>query len=207
MTGPETTDEGGAPVLAPGVDALLAAPTSWAEPDADLDDRIVSAIAVESAPFEQPSPNGPSRARPWRSALLGGAAVLVFVLGAVVVLSALSETDEGESVAMELVPTGLVPDVSGTVEITELETGLQIRLHAVGLPRRVDGTYYEGWLRTTAGDLVPVGTFHEGTTVVLWGGVDLDDVRAFSVTQEELAGIDESGAGSSGDVVVKADLP
>jgi hypothetical protein len=52
-----------------------------------------------------------------------------------------------------------------------------------------------------------VGTFHEGTTVVLWGGVGLADVQAFSVTREGLARIDESGAGSSGDVVVKAELP
>ena len=206
MTGPDTTDDGGPPALAPGVAELLADPMTWAEPGTDLEDRIVSAIAAESAPFVQLS-DGTNRARPWRSAFLGGAAVLGLVLGAVVVLSALSETAEGESVAMELVPTGLVSDVSGTVEMTETETGLQIRLHAVGLPRRVDGTYYEGWLRTTAGDLIPVGTFYEGTTVVLWGGVGLADVEAFSVTREGLARIDESGAGSSGDVVVKAKLP
>ena len=203
MTGSDTTDDD-APDLGREIHTLLADPELWVEPPADLEDRIVMAIESESAPFEQPVISGHGRS--WSSALLGAAAAVALLFGAVVVFSALDGADNSEVVALDLVPTGLVNDVEGTVEMTATDSGVRIELEAFGLPRRVDGAYYEAWLLTSSGDLVAVGTFHDGVDVVLWGGVHLSDVEAFSVTQEGTGDIDDSGATSSGRVVMKADL-
>ncbi len=106
----------------------------------------------------------------------------------------------------ELVPTGLVPDVEGTIEVTELDGGLQIELDAPSLPRRVHGAFYEGWLRLADDRLVPVGTFQTGIDVTLFAGIDLDDVTELVIALGEASPGDGARSGPD-DVVLKADLP
>ena len=203
MTGQDTRDDD-APDFGREIGALLADPDLWGEPPAGLDDRIVLAIESESAAFELAMVS--SGRRSWPSALIGAAAAIVVLFGALVVFSALDGTTSSEVIAIDLVSTGLVSDVDGNVELTETESGVRIELRATGLPRRVDGAYYEAWLRTSSGQLVPVGTFHDGGDVVLWGGIGLHEVESFSITQEGTEERDDSGAASSGKVVMKADL-
>ena len=210
MTDSGLPDELDAPVeLGAPTDALLAAPETWAEPPAGLDDRIVADIESEAAPFEPlaPPPAAVADRGHWRSAALGAAAALLLVVTAVIGFSAFDGGDGNEVLAMDLTPTGAVPDVSGSVEMEQTGSGVRIALQASGLPRRVDGNYYEAWLLTSTGELVPVGTFHDGIDVVLWGGVPIAEVEVFSITQEGVDGLDESGQDSSGSVVLKADVP
>ena len=111
-----------------------------------------------------------------------------------------------EVFAAELVPTGLVPDVEGSIEVTSFSSGLRIDLDAPSLPRRDDDLFYEAWLRTAEGRLIPVGTFHAGDGVVLWAGIERDRIVAFAITLERAALPDGADQASSGDVVLKVDI-
>ncbi len=139
--------------------------------------------------------------------LLGAAAAFVVLLGGVVVFSALSDSPPQEAFSADLVPTGLVPDVEGSVAVTEMQSGLEIELDAPSLPRRAGGQFYEGWLRTIDDRLVPIGTFHEGDNVTLWAGIELDEVASMTITLEEAVAGDSPAQASSGQVVLKVDFP
>ncbi len=190
--------------------ALLADQSTWAEPPPELGDRVVAAVRSESAlgdsaPMSSVSSFVAARGRSWmRPALLGAAAAIAFLFGGIVVLSALSGADSGsDTFSAELTSTGLLPDVGGDIDVTSFNSGLRIDLEAPGLPRRDDGKFYEAWVRTSAGDLFPVGTFHDGSDVTLWAGVELDRIELFTITLEEAAGPTDPGQGTSGEVVLR----
>jgi hypothetical protein len=190
--------------------AMLADVTMWVEPPSGLGDRIADAVRSE-AELGVPEANQAGvlsldgRRRTWlRPALLGAAAAIVFLFGGIVVLSALSGVEETETFSAELISTGLIPDVGGGIDVTSFDSGLQIDLSAPGLPRRDDGAFYEGWVRTVDGNLFPVGTFHDGDDVTLWAGVELDRIELFTITLETTAGPDDPAQTSSGEVVLKA---
>lgn len=191
--------------------ALLADPNNWVEAPIGLDDDIVAAIRSEAtlgaAPAAEAAPQrGVRRWSAVRPALFGAVAAILFVFGGIVVLSALSGVDETETFSAELVSTGLIPDVGGVVDVTAFDSGLRIDLVAPGLPRRDNGTYYEGWVRTADGNLVPVGTFHDGDEVTLWAGVELDRVELFTITLETVAAPDDPAHASSGEVVLRTEI-
>lgn len=89
----------------------------------------------------------------------------------------------------------------GTVTLHPTASGVQVRLDARQLPRRDKGQFYEAWGRTAQG-LVSLGTFHSGDAVVLWSGVDIDELRAITVTLEE----DDGNLASSGRRVLLATI-
>jgi hypothetical protein len=191
------------------ISALLADPTVWDSPGDDLGDRIVNAISSESVDALETfaAPAGPSGRRTWaRPALLGAAAAIIFLFGGLVILSGLSGVEDIDSFSAELVPTGLISDQSGDITVTSFDSGLRIELDAASLPRRDNGLFYEGWLKTVDGDLFAVGTFHDGVDVTLWAGVELERVELFTITLEEAAGPDDLGQGSSGDVVLRTEI-
>lgn len=191
------------------ISALLADPTMWDAPSDGLGDRIVSAIGSElvDAPQTFAAPAGPTGRRTWlRPALLGAAAAIVFLFGGLVLLSGLSGVEDVDSFSAELVPTGLIGDQFGDITVTSFDSGLQIELDAASLPRRDNGSFYAGWLKTVDGDLFPIGTFHDGVDVTLWAGVELERVVLFTITLEEAAGPNDPGQGSSGDVVLRTEI-
>ncbi len=208
MTGDQTPDPALPPFgLGADVRALLADASTWVEPEPDLGDRVVAAVASEAtSPIAAAGTAGPGRWRSLRPALVGAAAAVVLLFAAVVVFSALGGSDADRPVAVELVPTGLVAGAAGDNEVSSTPSGLRIDQDAVGLPRRDDGAYYEGWVVADAGEWIPVGTFHEGDGVVLWAGLDLDRVREFTITLEVAPSGTEADHGSSGEVVLKADV-
>ena len=85
--------------------------------------------------------------------------------------------------------------------MVKTDSGWEITLNAPGLPRLDNGRFYQGWLRNADGVLVPIGTFNEGTDVVLWSGVSPDAFSTLTITQE--AGRRQPGlirsAGAGGD--------
>jgi len=89
-------------------------------------------------------------------------------------------------------PTRLAPRASGEATMTRTSSGWRIHLDATGLPRLADGRFYEAWLRSPAGVLVPIGTFNEGRNVTLWAGVSPEAFRTFTVTREQADGAQAS---------------
>lgn len=211
---------------------LLADPTLWAEPPAELEDAVVAAISAEAAalpplddvvdvtpPASDVPPategTGVSTAAPtdlatarrrrqersgrrrWsRPTLLvaAAAAVIAVVAGGVLLLRPPSQRTF--DVALE--PTALVPTASGTAVMVKTDSGWRIELDVTGLPRLDNGRFYQGWLRNADGVLVPIGTFNEGTDVVLWSGVSPDAFPTLTVTEEQ----DDGNQASSGQRVL-----
>lgn len=191
------------------VRAVLADPALWAEPPADLGDRVVAAIVDQTGdrafiatggPVAGDRPDRRGRHMPIRLELLAAAAalvvvVVVFAFGLGVILRG----GDGPDAEIRLAaPAGASTSATGTAQVTREESGLRIQLEATGLPRRDGGDFYQAWLKNDSGGLVPIGTFHTGEDVVLWAGVRLEDYPILSVTEET----DDGDQASSGRVVL-----
>ena len=84
--------------------------------------------------------------------------------------------------------TGIAPGAHGSATLTKASSGWRIELSATGFPRLSDGRYYEAWLKSSAGMLVPVGTFNEARHVTLWSGVPPTAFPTLTVTQQKADG-------------------
>ncbi len=171
---------------------LLADPAVWAEPHPDLQERVVGAIA------DAADTAGVTRRRPRlvRLTLLAVAASVLLVVGVAIVVS--SNGNRSVEYAAALTGTHLAPGASGDVTLTQTASGWRIKLHATGLPRLDNGTYYEAWLKSGDGVLVPIGTFNQTDDVTLWAGVPPSGYPTLTVTRQ-LANGEQS---SSGQVVL-----
>jgi hypothetical protein len=204
--------------------ALLADPGLWDEPAPALEDAVVGAVlsASRNAPARGVTPPPPSavtpapvrstestsnvipiaRARRWTRpvALLGAAAAVIAVVVAATLLT--GAQDETESFSMTLEPTEALPSAEGSATLERTDSGWRIELDATGLPRLDEGLFYQAWLRNEAGTLVPIGTFNEGSDVVLWAGVSPLVYPTLTVTRES----DDNDQQSSGDRVLVGTL-
>ena len=173
------------------VHGVLADPAVWAEPPLDLQERVVAAIAEEAG-------TGPRRRRRRiRYAVMAVAAAVVLAAGVTVGLQA-TPRDEPVQFAAPLTGTPLAPHAAANATLTKTQSGWKIELHATGLPRRTDGEFYEAWLKSDAGLLVPIGTFNEGADVTLWAGVGPSTFPTLTVTKE----VADGNQASSGQVVL-----
>jgi hypothetical protein len=176
--------------------ALLADPAVWAEPDASLEDRVVSAITTEAS--QRPGrpvasrPRSRSRTRGWSLAVVGVAAAAIIAVA--VTVSLRGSGSSAEQFSMALKPTELIPAATGDATLTKTDSGWRIELDATGLPRLDGGRFYQAWLRNAAGVLVPIGSFNEGEKVTLWAGVSPKDFPTLTVTQEQADG-DQASSG------------
>lgn len=166
------------------VQGVLADPAVWAEPPLDLQERVVAAITEEA--------RAGRRVRRIRYSLVAAAAAVVVAVGLTVGLQA--TRDEPVQFAASMTGTRLAPDAAANVTLTETKNGWKIELHATGLPRRTNGEFYEAWLKSEAGLLVPIGTFNEGTDVTLWSGVRPSTFPTLTVTKEVADGNQASSA-------------
>lgn len=190
--------------------ALLADELFWSEPPPDLGQSITGAVAVDVEPSTDEAPSGLAGAfarRSWiRPGIIGAALAVLTIFGGVVVLSALSGTPERDTTDVELTPTGVVADASGTVRVTSFDAGLELVLEAPTLPRQIDGAFYQAWVGTDDGQLIPAGTFRQGGRITLWAGVERERAVSFVITLEAPASGDDIGQASSDDVVLRASL-
>ena len=170
------------------VHGVLANPSVWAEPPLDLQERVVAAVAEEA--------RGGRRLRRIRYSLMAVAAGVALAVGVTVGVQVTRE--EPVQFAASLTGTRLAPDAAANVTLTKTNSGWKIGLHATGLPRRTDGEFYEAWLKSDAGLLVPIGTFNEGTDVTLWSGVGPSTFPTLTVTKE----VADGNQASSGQVVL-----
>ncbi len=185
---------------------ILADPALWVEPDPALEDRVIAALTdaadarSDVAPPAQPAAGGPVAQR-WsrriRYTVLGVAAAVV--LAAIAVTISLTTTEKHPvEFAASLAGTDLAPSASGRATLTRTTSGWKIVVKATGLPRRDNGTYYEAWLKSAAGVLVPIGTFNQADDVTLWSGVPPSSHPTLTVTRQLANGV----PASSGQVVL-----
>ena len=140
---------------------------------------------------------GPRRARVSRRVAAIAAATVagLAVLGALIISSS---SPSGERLHAALAATDLAPGASGEATLTKTSSGWRVELDASGLPRLDGGRFYQAWLRSRAGVLVPIGTFNEGNAVALWAGVSPKEFPTLTVTRERADG----DQGSSGERVL-----
>ena len=186
--------------------ALLADPTTWAEPSAGLEDSIVHAV-MNDQPWEATVTAISDRRRRTRrrtriiipTTAAAAAAAIAIVVGSIVA----SSGGPGPDFTAALAPTGLAPGAHGSAEVVHNNGGFRIVLDATGLERLPDGTYYEAWLKDAAGTLVPIGTFSSSDQyIALWSGVSPATFTTLTVTIES----PDNNQASSGHVVLVGDV-
>jgi hypothetical protein len=156
---------------------------------------VVAAIAAETATQTSgPARAATPRARWLRPQVLAGAVAAAVAMVVAVAVFAPSDGTTSGQLAAKLAPTELLPDARGDATFTRTESGWRIELDASGLPRLDDGRFYQGWLKSDDGALVPIGTFNEGEHVVLWAGVSPVDHPTITITEES----DDGDPASSG---------
>ncbi len=207
--------------LLASVDGLLGAPETWVEASLGVEQSLVDAIHAERrlagatmspptvAPVAPLAPNvvplrGRRRWGPLTLAALGGAAAAALVAVAVT-----RSTDDSAPATADapLAATALGAQATGTVTAAPQRSGVRLHVRADGLPLRTGEEFYELWVKSCAGDrLVPAGTFHDLSDVVGWVGVSIDDFPVVTVTRERVAGPQDPAQGSSGEVVLTAQL-
>jgi hypothetical protein len=186
---------------------VLGSPAAWAEPRADLEDRVVTAIAEQAAarPARPRERRLPARLRQrWSrpAYALGGLAAAAAVAAIAVVLATNTGSPRPRQFAMIVSGTALAPDAKGSATLIKTGSGWRIELAATGLRRLAGGRYYEAWLKSPTGVLVPVGTFNDARNVTLWAGVPPPDYPSFTVTRQRAGG----GPASSGERVLTGSI-
>jgi hypothetical protein len=152
---------------------LLADPSTWAEPNAALEDSVVA--AVENAPA---APRR-HRRRVIFSVVAAAALIAALLLASVSVLA----TSSGPDYRAALAGTVLAPNAHGSVSIRHNNAGFHVTLDANGLPTLPPGEYYQAWLKNSANVLVPIGTFSSSDgRIILWSGVSPKDFPTMTVT-------------------------
>jgi anti-sigma-K factor RskA len=168
--------------------AMLGDSALWADPPADLEDRVAAAISAESVAT---SPHASARRSLWWR-VIGIAAALVIAVGVAITLTRGDTGGEHFAVALEA-PAGS-GEATGQADFLRTDSGWRIKLDASGLPRLDGGRFYQAWMRNDGGTLVPIGTFNEGNSVVLWSGVSPHDYPTLTVNEEEADG-DQASSG------------
>jgi hypothetical protein len=175
------------------VRALLEHPAIWEQPDPALEGHIVASIAEEAetrpASGRARKPSFSRRLIPRRPRYaIAAAAAAAAAVALIVALAANSPAPTTQQFAMVVSGTALAPGAHGSATLTKTSSGWRIELSATGLPRLSDGRYYEAWLKSSAGTLVPIGTFNEARHITLWSGVPPPAFRTLTVTQQNADG-------------------
>jgi anti-sigma-K factor RskA len=129
-----------------------------------------------------------ARRPPARRRLVAVGSAVAVMVAVVAVFAVLHTGTQAPRFRATLAATALAPGAAGKATLTKTSSGWRIELDATGLPRRADGRFYEAWLRSPAGVLVPIGTFNEGRKVTLWAGVSPKDFPTLTVTRETADG-------------------
>jgi hypothetical protein len=123
-----------------------------------------------------------------RRLAFGGVATAAVAAAAVAVVVLVGSGSHGTRYQAALGPTPLAHAAHGVAMLTRTPSGWRIHLEATGLPRLAGDRFYEAWLRSPAGVLVPIGTFNDGRDVTLWAGVSPASYTVLTVTREQADG-------------------
>jgi hypothetical protein len=159
----------------------------WLAPPDGLYDRIAGEVEVDSR----------AGGRRWGWTIFAAAAAIAAVFAVGFAIGGAGRDDEPANAddplvaELVLVGTDLAPEAAATVEVFDRGAGYALILDTSGLAPAEGAEYYEGWLRSAAGDEVSVGTFHMrggDDTVVLWSGVPIEEFPTVVVTREKVGG-------------------
>ena len=154
----------------------LADESAWAEPSPTLEERLMAAVHEDAAAATD-------WVAPWDAVISSG--------------------DDPAGTTYGLVATDMALSARGTVTVRSTPSGNEFKLDLRGLPRAEPGSLYQAWVRSSAGELVPIGTFHTGDDeIVLWSGVDIERYPTLTVTLEPA----DDNQASSGVLVLAAEL-
>jgi hypothetical protein len=176
---------------------VLADSSTWAEPSAGLEDAVVQAVTDSEPTTTKPvTPVATIARRAPRRRWVPASAVAAATLIAIVVGTMLvTGGGPGTDYQAQLHGTGAAPGADASVEITRTDGGFRITLDAEGLPALRTGEYYQAWLKSPTGGLVPIGTFSSSDErVTLWSGVSPRDFPTVTVTVEAADG-DQTSSG------------
>jgi len=123
-----------------------------------------------------------------RRLALGGVAAAAVAAAAIVAVVVVGSGSHGTRFQAALGSTPLAPGASGEATLTRTTSGWRVHLDATGLPRLAGDRFYEAWLRSSDGGLVPIGTFNEARDVTLWAGVSPASYKVLTVTRERADG-------------------
>jgi len=168
---------------------LLGDPSTWAAPSPDLEDAVVR--AVSSATPARETSASPSAGRARRDAKTHRRRVLVSALSAAAAIAIgagavlLSGPGATSDLYAQLRAPAAASGARASAHITRTNAGFRVVLNAHGLPVLHNGEYYQAWLKSSAGTLVPIGTFSSSDgRITLWSGVSPRQFRTISVTIE-----------------------
>lgn len=186
---------------------LLGDPSLWTEPSATLASDIAAAISRDRIELTATHSAAHSSAR-WRPASVALAAALATAAACLLAIVGIRQLTrvEPDSIA-QVQATALHPEVSGSVAIRAVRSGIEVRLAVPGLPRREGMQFYQGWLKSCDGTLlVPFGSFHDLDEAEGWAGVSVIDFPILTVSREAASGPKDPLQGSSGEVVATAQV-
>ena len=171
---------------------LLADPSTWAEPNAGLEDAIVRRSPTPSpAMTTAVTPSPPAQRRRGHSVGAGESLLRGQPPRPPWSRSRSRRSDGDRWWRREpRLPGRAQRNRSGarrarSADITETAAGFRVSLDARGLPRLQGGEYYQAWLKNAAGTLVPIGTFSSSDGhVTLWSGVSPKKFPTITVTIE-----------------------
>ncbi|MEM8620987.1 MAG: hypothetical protein AAGF73_14815 [Actinomycetota bacterium] len=188
---------------------LVGPEAEWPPLPTGLADDVVAAVLAESfvAPLARDDIAASDTERPWlRAALVGALGTLLFLLVGTIVLSVLGGNDAGDQRTVELQPTGLVEGADGEVTVIDTIDDLRFEYDAALLERRSDGSFYEAWVTTGAGELIPLGSFNGGDDVVLTGAVQSLDASALTIGLATASAVSDGSRVVPVNIVASADL-
>jgi hypothetical protein len=144
----------------------LADKTTWEVPPESVADGVLNEIRAATNPFETAG----------RRLSVPRLLAAVLVLGAILLVTALTLGSLQQGTQVALFGTDLQPTATGSAWLQQTDAGWAIRIDLEDLPPADAGYYYEGWVWSDDGEGVSIGTFHlrNGTEPLeLWAGVDV----------------------------------
>lgn len=159
---------------------VLADEAVWAQPPAAIESGLMATITAEIAVQEERNGHKSN----WWPAVAVAAAIFAIFLAV-----GPEPVEEPGGTPIVLAATDLADEATATGRAGPSAAGWWIRLEIEGLDPAPSDTYYEGWL-TDGDEVVSVGTFHmrDGSSVVLWSGVPMDEFPQIQVTRQNLGG-------------------
>jgi hypothetical protein len=172
---------------------LLADASTWTEPKPRLGDTVVDAVTDLAAGSRRPRRRVPT--------IVAGAAATIAMFA--IVFGIVSREAAHAEFDADLRATISAPKASGSVELYRNRSGFRVTLDARDLPTLPPGEYYEAWLKSPAGAVIPIGTFSSSEDeVTLWSGASATGFVTMMVTVEAKFG----HPAMSGEVVLVGDL-
>lgn len=164
---------------------VLGHPSTWAEPNAGLEDAVIKAVAdVDADVIDMTKPRARRASSRRRRSVLSAVAAVAAAAVVTVGVGSFRGAEHADFAAV-LTGTPLAPRAHAESDAYKSSAGFRITLEPSNLPRLHHDEYYQVWLKNAAGTLIPVGTFSSSRgKVTLWSGMSPKDYPEMTVSIE-----------------------